>query len=73
MNSNLPKVHYQQGRNSYSDDESELTFYSINNNYYSSTSFPQSSMTEIEITSLTSTINSSLSDETIIISNRIYS
>jgi hypothetical protein len=51
---------------SYSDEESELTFYSIHN---SSISFIQSSsMAEIE--SLTSTINSSISNETVIISNR---
>jgi hypothetical protein len=73
MNSNRPKNSFQsyhQRRNSYSDEESELTFYSINNNNDSSTSFIQSSMTEIEIASLTSTINSSLSNETVIISHR---
>jgi len=54
MNSNPFQSSHQQ-RNSYSDDESDLTFYSLNN----------SSITEIE-----STINSSVSNETVIISNR---
>jgi hypothetical protein len=74
MNSNPQKngfPSYHQRTDSYSDEESELTFYSINNNNnHSSTSFIQSSMTEIEIESLTSTRNSSLSNETVIISNR---
>ncbi|CAF2898721.1 unnamed protein product [Rotaria sp. Silwood2] len=73
MNSSLQKNSFQsyhQRRNSYSDEESELTFYSMNNNKNSSTSFIQSSMSEIDIASLTSTINSSLSSETVIISNR---
>lgn len=54
MNSNPFQSSHQQ-TNSYSDDESDLTFYSLNN----------SSITEIE-----STINSSVSNETVIISNR---
>ncbi len=69
MNSNPEKASfrlYHQRTNSSSDEESDLTFYSITNNHYSSTS-----MTEMEITSLTSsTIDSSLSNETVIISNR---
>ncbi|CAF3634698.1 unnamed protein product [Rotaria socialis] len=74
MNSN-PQKHsfqvYQQRKNSYSDEESELTFYSLNNNENSSTSMIQSSsMTEFDVASLTSTINSSLSSETVIVSNR---
>jgi hypothetical protein len=74
MNSNPQKNSfqvYQQRKNSYSDEESELTFYSLNNNENSSTSMIQSSsMTEFDIASLTSTINSSLSSETVIVSNR---
>ncbi|CAF3676239.1 unnamed protein product [Rotaria sordida] len=73
VNSNPQKNSFQsyyQQSNSYSDEESECTFYSINNNKNSSTSFIQSSMSEIDIASLTSTINSSLSNETVIISNR---
>ncbi|CAF1242560.1 unnamed protein product [Rotaria sp. Silwood1] len=71
MNSNPQKNSYYQRNHSYSDEESELTFYSMNNNNKnSSTSFIQSSMSDIDIASLTSTLNSSLSSETIIISNR---
>ncbi|CAF4923233.1 unnamed protein product [Rotaria magnacalcarata] len=74
MNSNPQKNSfqvYQQRKNSYSDEESQLTFYSLNNNENSSTSTIQSStMTEFDVASLTSTINSSLSSETVIVSNR---
>ena len=73
MNSNFQRnvfQAYHQRRNSSSDEESELTFYSINDKNNSSTSFIQSSMTEIEIASLTSTMNSSSSNETIVMSNR---
>ncbi len=76
MNSNPEKNSfrsYHQRTSSCSDDECDLTFYSINNTTtnHSSTSFIQTSMTEIEIaSSSTSTIDSSLSNETIIISNR---
>lgn len=67
MNSNIPKASTQR-RSSYSDEESDVTFYSITRN--SSDSVIQSSMTEIHLASSTSTINSSLSSETVIISNR---
>ncbi len=69
MNSNPQKSSIPR-TNSYSDEESDLTFYSINDNHHSSTTFVQSSITEIEIASLTSTIDSSLSHETVIIANR---
>jgi hypothetical protein len=73
MNSNpqeKPFQSYHHRSNSYSDEESDLTFYSIINNHNSSTTFVQSSMTEIDLVSLSSTINSSLSNETVVISNR---
>ncbi|CAF4046955.1 unnamed protein product [Adineta steineri] len=79
MNSNRQNNFFQsyhQQKTSYSDDETDLTFYSIIDNNDSSTSFIQSSMTEIEIASSTSTINSSLSSETVVMSHenkqRIY-
>ena len=59
---------YDQGTNS--DEESDLTFYSLANNNHSSTSFIQSSTTEIEVASLTSTIDSSPSNETVVLSHR---
>ncbi|UJR31487.1 hypothetical protein I4U23_018976 [Adineta vaga] len=69
MNSNPRNSSFYQRK--YSDsDESELTFYSIiNHNNESSTSFIQSSMTEIEITSMASTVDSSVSNESVIISH----
>ena len=61
---------YYQRTNSSSEEDADLTFYSLNNTNPSSTSFLQTSITEMEITSTTSTIDSSFSNETIVISNR---
>lgn len=61
---------YYQRTNSSSEDDADLTFYSLNNTNPSSSSFLQTSITEMDITSTTSTIDSSFSNETIVISNR---
>ena len=68
---------YYHRTNSSSDDDNDQTFYSLNETTNpSSTSFLQTSITEMEIASTTSTIDSSFSNDTVVISNhhkqRIY-